>query len=243
MPPHTFWKLSLFVIFCSSVSKVNAEDIIQGGFIDLNVYPYQSKVNHDTTFTINAFLNFSNRFSYFSLTNFSNESDNGKLPNLDTFFTEQNLRWQLTETSPFELTLQSNLRSGSHNDRHRLGLRWSLNKSTFIAPFLESINLNYFINWHAIQFDHQENYIWQLEHAFSMSFPYISERLYLSGFVDHTFNENLAATIPNNPIVGEAQFGYKLFSNTFAVAEYRVNQYRRSNVNNIAVGLEYKKSW
>tara|TARA_R110002049_G_scaffold276106_2_gene454233 strand:- start:4310 stop:4996 length:687 start_codon:yes stop_codon:yes gene_type:complete len=225
----------------SSIGR--ADKIIEGGFLDFNIYPYQSKVDNDTTFTINAFLNLSNRFSYFSLTNFSNETGDGKLPKIDTFFTEQNLRWQISETSPFELTIQSNLRSGSNNDRHRLGIRWSLNKSEFLAPLLKKINLKYFINWHAIQFDHQENYIWQLEHAFSMSFPYISDRLYLSGFADHTFNENLPATIPNNPIVAEAQLGYKLFPNTFAVAEYRVNQYRRSNVNNIAVGFEYKKSW
>lgn len=243
MTQHAFFRFTLLLLMCSVVSKVQANNIIKGGFIDFNVYPYQSKVNHDSTFTINAFLNFSNRFSYFSLTNFSNESDRGKLPNLDTFFTEQNLRWQIAETSPFQLTLQSNLRSGSHNDRHRLGIRWSLNKSTLIAPLLNRIYLKYFLNWHAIQFDHQENDIWQLEHAFSMTFPYISDRLYLSGFADHTFNENLPSTIPNNPIVAEAQLGYKLFSNTFAVAEYRVNQYRRSNVNNIAVGLEYKKSW
>jgi hypothetical protein len=243
MTQHLFLRFTLPLFFLSSSSLVHADSLIHGGFVDFNVYPYQTKVNHDSTFTINAFLNLSNRFSYFSLTNFSNQSGSGKLPNIDTFFTEQNLRWQISDTSPFELTLQSNLRSGSKNDRHRLGVRWSLNKSAFIAPLLNSINLKYFINWHAIQFDHQENYIWQLEHAFSMTFPYISDRLYLSGFADHTFNENLPATIPNNPIVAEAQLGYRLVSNTFAVAEYRVNQYRRSNVNNIAVGLEYKKTW
>lgn len=112
--------------------------------------------------THHAFLNFSNRFSYFSLTNFSNESDRRKLPNRDAFFTEQNFRWQIADSSPFELTLQSNLRSGSHNDRHRLGIRWSLNKSALIAPFLNQINLKYCLYWHAIQFDHQENDIWQL---------------------------------------------------------------------------------
>lgn len=243
MTQHAFFRFTLLFAFLATTSQIRADNLVQGGFVDFNVYPYQTKVNHDTTFTINAFLNLSNRFSYFSLTNFSNQSESGKLPNLDTFFTEQNLRWQISDSSPFELTVQSNLRSGSKNDRHRLGIRWSLAKSELIAPFLNSINLKYFINWHAIQFDHQENYIWQLEHAFSMTFPYISDRLYLSGFADHTFNEKLPSTIPNNPIVAEAQVGYKLFSNTFAVAEYRVNQYRRSNVNNIAVGLEYKESW
>lgn len=243
MAQYPFLGFTLLLVFLSSSSKIHADNLIQGGFVDFNVYPYQTKVNNDTTFTINAFLNLSNRFSYFSLTNFSNQSDRGKLPNLDTFFTEQNLRWQISDTSPFELTVQSNLRSGSKNDRHRLGVRWSLNKSAFIAPLLNAINLKYFINWHAVQFDHQENYIWQLEHVFSMSFPSISDRLYLSGFADHTFNENLPASIPHNPIVAEAQLGYRLVPNTYAVAEYRVNQYRRSNVNNIAIGLEYKKSW
>lgn len=240
---HGFFQLTLLILCFTSVSKVNAESIRQDGFLDFNIYPYQTKVNHDTTFTVNAFLNLSHRFSYFSLTNFSNQRDNGKLPNLDTFFTEQNLRWQITDNSPFQFTLQSNLRSGSKNNRHRLGIRWNLNKSEFIAPLLNSINLTYFINWHAVQFDHQDTDIWQLEHAFSMTFPAISNRLYLSGFADHTFNESLPANIPTNPIVAEAQLGYQLLSNTYVVAEYRVNQYRRSNVNNIAVGMEYKHRW
>lgn len=243
MNQDTFCWLILSLFLCIGTTTAHGDDVIQGGFLDFNVYPYQTKVNHDSTFTINAYLNFSHRFSYFSLTNFSNQDDNGKLPNIDTFYTEQNIRWQLSEKSPFQLTLQSNLRSGSQNDRHRLGIRWSLNKSVFIAPLLNTINLKYFLNWHMVQFDHQDQYVWQIEHAFSMTFPYISDRLYLSGFADHTFNERLASAIPNNPIVAEAQLGYELLSNTFAVAEYRINQYRRNDVNNIAIGLEYKKSW
>lgn len=229
--------LTVFYFWC--VSAV-AGDVIKSGFVDVNVYPYQSKVSNDNTITVNAFLRFANRFSYFSLTNFSDKKGSGRLPDLDTFFTEQNLRWQIAENSPFELTVQSNFRQGSDNDRHRLGIRWTLNKSDFISGFLDKLHLKYSINWHAVQFDHEDEYIWQLEHAFLMKFPYLSDRLYLSGFADHTFNEDLPNSIPNHPIVGEAQLGFRLFDKLHAVAEYRVNEYRRSDVNNIAVGLEYK---
>lgn len=230
---------ALDVFYFWSASSA-ADDFIKSGFVDVNVYPYQSKVSNDNTVTVNAFLRFPNRFSYFGFTNFSEQDGSGRLPDLDTFFTEQNLRWQLTETSPFEITWQSNFRQGSDNDRHRIGIRWSLNKSDFVSGFLDKIHLRYSVNWHAIQFDHEDPHVWQIEHAFLMKFPYLSDRLYLGGFIDHNFNEDLPRTIPNHPIVGEAQLGFRLFDKVYAVAEYRVNEYRRSDVNNIGVGLEYK---
>lgn len=76
-----------------------------------------------------------------------------------------------------------------------------------------------------------------------MRFPYLSDRLYLSGFIDQTFNEQLPDNIPDDPIVAEAQLGFRLIENLYTVAEYRLNQYRRSDVNNLALGLQYKIRW
>jgi hypothetical protein len=79
-----------------------------------------------------------------------------------------------------------------------------------------------------------------MEHSFNLKFPYLSDRLYfLGGGIDHTFNQDL----PDNPIVGEAQLGYRLVENLYAVAEYRINEYRRSDVNNLALGVEDKIKW
>ena len=213
------------------------------GFLDFNLYPYLSDVDNDNTLTINAFSKLPNRFSYFSLTNFGNQANSSELKDLNTFYTEQNIRWQISEQSAFDLTLQSNFRTGDDNDRHRLGIRWRLNNELAFTDFFKSINLSYAINWHAVQFDNEQGNVWQLEHVFKLGLPYLSEKLYLAGFIDHTFNQNLADNLPDSPIVGEVQLGYRIYENLYLIAEYRINEYRSSDVNNLAVGIEYKLIW
>jgi len=214
-----------------------------GGFIDANVYPYLSDVSNDNVITINILAKLNNRFSYFSLTNFGNEEDTDALSELNTFYTEQNIRWQISEASPLDLTLQMNFRSGDDNDRHRLGFRWRINDTQFFEPMFEAINLKWSINFHLKQFDSVPENVWQMEHVFRMTFPALTNRLYLAGFIDHTFNENLPDNMPKNPIVAEAQLGFRIIENLFVVAEYRVNEYRRADVNNMALGLEYLIKW
>lgn len=214
-----------------------------GGFVDVNVYPYLSDVNNDNVITINILAKLNNRFSYFSLTNFGNEEDADALSELNTFYTEQNVRWQISEDSPLDLTLQMNFRSGDDNDRHRLGFRWRINDTQLLESAFKAINLNWSINFHLKQFDSVPEDVWQMEHVFRMTFPTLTNRLYLAGFIDHTFNENLSDNMPNNPIVGEVQLGFRIIENLFFVVEYRVNEYRRADVNNMALGLEYLIKW
>lgn len=211
--------------------------------VDFNIYPYLSDVDNDNTVTINVASKLPNRLSYFSLTNFANHSDSSPLSEFNTFYTEQNLRWQINETSPLDLTLQMNFRTGDKNDRHRLGFRWRINDTQPIESFFKSINLSWSINFHLLQVDDSSANVWQMEHVFRMAFPSISERLYLAGFADHTFNEDLANHIPKSPIVGEIQLGYRVVDNFYLIAEYRLNQYRRSDVNNFALGFEYIIKW
>jgi len=85
--------------------------------------------------------------------------------------------------------------------------------------------------------------VWQMEHVFRMTLPTLSKRLYIAGFIDHTFNQNLADTMPSSPVVGEVQLGYRIIENLFIIVEHRINQYRRSDVNNTALGLEYMIKW
>lgn len=214
-----------------------------GGFIDVNVYPYLSDVESDNTLTINIAAKLQHRFSYFSLTNLSNQDNADELEDTRGFYSEQNIRWQVSSTSPIDLTLQMNFRSGDDNDRHRLGFRWRLNNTSGLDTFFKRINLGWSVNFHVLQFDREDPNVWQMEHVFKLKFPYLSDRLYLAGFIDHTFNQDLPDDIPSSPMVGEAQLGFRVIENLYAVCEYRVNEYRRADVNNIAVGVEYKLVW
>jgi hypothetical protein len=209
-----------------------------GGIFDINFYPYLSEVDTDTTVTLNLSSQLGQRFSYFSLTNMGNKSGLKALQDINTFYTEQNLRWQVAENSPFDLTLQMNFRNGGNNDRHRLGVRWRLHNTDFLSKFLERISLNCAVNLHPVQFDSEEAYVWQIEHVFKLMFPYISDRLYVAGFLDHTFGQDLPFSFPSNPVVVEIQTGYLIFKNIHLISEYR-----RNDVNNFSAGLEYKKNW
>ena len=232
---------SLFISV--SLAATAADNKKLSGFIDANLYPYLANTGSDNFLSVLAGLNFGDRLSYFSLTNFGNFKGDGLVPDRNTFYTEQNLRWRLSKKSPLELTAQLNFRSGALNDRHRFGIRWRLNDTEGLMPLFKALNLVYAINWHAAQIDHEDPYVWQLEHVFKFTFPSVTERLYLAGFVDHTFNQNLPEKFPKSPIVGELQVGYRLFDKMFAIAEYRVNQYRRGDVNNFGLGVEYKVTW
>jgi nucleoside-specific outer membrane channel protein Tsx len=215
----------------------------KSGFLDFNVYPYLSDVDDDSVATINAAAQLPHRLEYFSLTNFGNQKNTQELGDTTTYYTEQNVRWRISDTSPLDLTLQMNFRTGEDNDRHRLGVRWRLNDSSYLKGMFNTLNLKYAINAHVVQFDNQPENVWQLEHSFFMKFPWLSPRLYLAGFIDHTFGEKLSSNTPNNPVVAEAQLGFNIIEQLYFVTEYRVNQYRRSDVNNLAAGIEYKIVW
>lgn len=237
------WSAGL-VLLCLALGGASAQAAQSGrGFLDFNLYPYLSDVDTDSVATLNIGAQLPKRLSLFMFINFYNAPAEGELSETTTFYSEQTLKWQISEGSPFDLTVQSNLRSGDDNDRLRFGVRWRLNDSPALAGFFAALNLKYAINLHAIQIDERDESVWQLEHSFRMTFPWLSERLYLGGFIDHTFNETLPETIPENPAVAEAQLGWRLVEDLYLVTEYRLNQYRRSDVNNLAVGVEYKVLW
>lgn len=236
----------LIIVLLLMLSMVTSAQEVKNstsGFLDFNIYPWLSDVDGDSVFTLNIGATIANSFSYFSLTNFSNQADRGAVEETSNYYTEQNIRWQLPNAPAFDLTAQLNLRSGMDNDRLRLGMRWRLQDSDFLREFFQTISLQWSINLHAIQIDHSDDNVWQLEHVFKLGFPSLSNRLYLAGFIDHTFGETLPDGFPSSPIVGEAQLGYRIVENLYGVLEYRINQYRRSDVNNLAAGIEYKIKW
>lgn len=236
---------SLLAVTLCCASAVNAGEVKNstGGFLDFNFYPYLADVDNDNVFTLNIASGLPNRFSYFSLTNIGNQTGTGEFSDTVSFYTEQNLRWKISDASPIDLTLQYNMRSGDDNDRTRLGFRWRLNDTGFMQGFFKAIHMAYSINFHLLQIDDADEDIWQMEHVLSMSFPYLTDRLYLAAFADHTFEEDLPDNYPSAPVVGEAQIGYRVFNNLYFISEYRLNEYRRSDVNNLTVGFEYKMKW
>lgn len=213
------------------------------GFIDLNVFGYLTDIEADSVVTINSAATITDRVSYFSLTNFINQDEKDELQESHAYYTEQNIRWKVAQESPLDLTGQFNFRSGVDNDRHRVGLRWRINDTSWEKALFAQMNLKWSINFHAMQWDSVPGHEWQIEHIYRMTFPFLSDRWYLAGFIDHTFNQQTSPAAPSNPVVCETQIAYELLQNFYVIAEYRVNQYNHQDVNNAAAGLEYIMVW
>ena len=231
----------VFVILLATTPSFAAEQAAPLKLaIDINVYPYLDKVQDDTdlTFVFNAPL--PGRFSYFSYVN-----ARGLFTGRDLSFSrsEQNLRWAISEKFPIDLNVQAILVEGGGNDVWQLGIGWRAGDTRMLKPFFERLHLIYRLSVHVKRFSAAVDDGWQMEHFFKMTFPGISDRLYLSGFLDQTFGLDLPTGLPSNPIVAEVQFGARMFNRFYAVAEYRRNEFRVSRENNLAVGVEYKFRW
>lgn len=208
--------------------------------VDVSLYPYMNRVKNDTDLsaTINAPL--AGRFSYFSFINYR-----GVLSSGDVRFdrTEQNLRWNIAENLPIDLNLQAVLMAGNGNDHVQLGVGWRLNDTDFLKKIFDKLNLSYRLTFHLTQFSTANENFWEMEHWFRMTFPGISDRLYVSGFMDQTFGLEHSDALPKNPIVAEIQLGMRLFDRFYVVTEYRNKERRPAEPHNVAVGVEYKFQW
>jgi hypothetical protein len=208
--------------------------------IDFSLYPYQRTVKNDVDFTTTINANLPGRFSYFSYVNFKGVVSDGS-PVFDR--SEQNLRFALSDSLPLDLNIQGVLVHGDGNDFYQLGVGWRVDDTPGWQEFFDRINLMYRFTLHLKRFGADDPGAWGVEHWFRFTFPGISDRLYLSGFMDQTFNEELPASMPSNPLVGEVQLGVRIWNRFYAITEYRVNQRRVGDEYNLAVGLEYKFRW
>jgi hypothetical protein len=208
--------------------------------VDTSLYPYLDRVENDTDLTVTINARLPARFSYFSYMNFR-----GVLSSGDANFSrsEQSLRWALSEKLPVDLSFQAVIVDGSGNDFSQLGLSWRVHDTPGLANFFERINLIYRMTFQLKRFTSGDDKAWQMEHWFKISFPGISERLYLSGFVDQTFDLDLPDSFPDSPIVAEVQGGVRFWKDFYLVAEYRVNEFRQGSEHNLAAGIEYKYAW
>jgi hypothetical protein len=205
--------------------------------IDTNVYPYKSKVENDAdlSFIINARL--PARFSYFSYLNFSGAT------NSDSFGltrSEQTIRWSVADELPIDLSLQSVLVDGPGNDFTQLGISWRGHNTPGLSEFFKRINLIYRLTFQLQRFGSSDDKAWQTEQYFMMTFPGLSKRLYLSGFIDQTYDLVVPDAMPKHPVVAEIQGGVRIWRQIYVVGEYRRNDFRVGRENNFAAGIEFK---
>jgi hypothetical protein len=202
---------------------------VQSGFMDPNMY-YDTRGNSELT--INALAKFNGPFEYFGFVNYTGTEED---VDVGTFFSEQTLRWQFHKTLPFNLAFQAVLRDGSANDSYRLGLRWIANQTGGLKDFMAKIHFNYGVTLFGLQagYGDQLHHLVQIEHAYRFSFW--ENKIYISGFADQNLNHD-----SDEPFtwVSEHQFGIQLLTNFYAVAEYRINEFRAESPG-VGLGLEY----
>ena len=208
--------------------------------LDTSLYPYLDRIKTDTDLTLTANARFPARFPYFSYMNFGGVVSDG-----DVGFarSEQNVRWGISAKLPLDLSAQAVIVDGSGNDFTQLGVSWRVHDTPGFATLFARINLIYRITFHLKRLSSQSDKGWQMEHFFKMRFPGVSDRLYLSGFLDQTFDLTRPAAFPDSPIVTEIQAGARIWKDFYVVTEYRVNQFRLGNEHNFAAGIEYKYTW
>lgn len=234
-------RFSLFV--CATVIAFSAsaqEGDRPKATIDFSLYPYQHTLKDDVDFSVMMNASLPGRFSYFAYANMKG-STTGESAVFDR--SEQNLRYSISDNLPLDLNFQAILIRGDGNDFYQLGLSWRIHDTPVWQQFFDRINLIYRLTFQLKRYSVDDRGAWQMEHFFKMTFPDLSDRLYFSGFVDQTFNQDLPDTMPRNPVVAELQLGLRMFDRFYAITEYRVNQWRVGDEYNLAVGVEYKVRW
>jgi hypothetical protein len=207
--------------------------------IDIALYPYQHTVESDVDFTATINGKLPGRFSYFSYTNFKGVVSDGSAV-FDT--SKQFINFEVSNKLPFDLTAQGVLLHGDRDNFYQAGLRWRISDTPGLASFFGKINLI----WHASVFpvrwgtNSAAADAWAVEYFFRLTAPKLSNRFYLSGFYDQTFNEEVPGFMPSRPVIAEVQVGYRVWKQLHMVSEYRVNERRPGEHRNIAAGLEYK---
>jgi hypothetical protein len=223
-------------VYTQNTTQGDANSHRNSGFMDFNGY-YDTR--EFSVMTLNLLANLSGQFQYFSLTNFEGPRETS---DLGTYYSEQNLRWGIKKGYPIQLSTQWVLRSGINNDDLRLGVLWRLNNTSGIKDFLKKINLNYFVCFHFFQFREKQplKYFTQVEHIYKLLlFPtLLKKKLYLGGFAD----QNLIRKGDKVDVewVTEHQLGYCIIDALYLVAEYRVNDFWKTDKYGLGYGLEYK---
>jgi hypothetical protein len=218
--PFLVFLLNLSSHFAFAQKENNKPKI--SGFLDFNEY-YDTKGH--STFTLNLMANFTTRFQYFSLTNYSSGT---KSTDLNGYYAEHHFRWNINKKLPLDLTQLWVNQSGPSNDNVKYGIRWRLNQTPRIDSLLNKINLMFFVNFHLLEFaEHQTpKGFTQMEYVYKIDIipSKLNKRLYISGFADQDLQWST-----NNSLksiwVTEHHLGVRILGGLHAVTEYLVNEY------------------
>jgi len=236
-PARRFPAIALLLLGCTAHAHEGGPPKL---FIDSSLYPYLRSVDTDVDATVTARAILPGRFSYFGYVNMKGVVTRGSAV-FDR--SEQNLRYSITDKLPLDLNLQGVFAKGDGNDFYQVGIGWRVNDTSRWSDFFDRNNLIYRLTVQLKQFNTGESGVWAVEHWFLWRMNRISDRLYLNGFIDQTFGQDLPDSMPSSPIVAELQLGARVWKDFYVVAEYRNNQRRVGNEENVAVGIEYKLRW
>lgn len=231
MPKYIFL-IIIGLLTSLNISSQTSEKHSTSGFIDFNTYYDTRDFN---VMSINMLTNLPNRLQYFSFINYQSVDESLDFSN---FYSEHNVRWQIKDTSPFDLNFQYVMRQGSLNDDLRLGVRWRISDTPKLDAFFKKIKMSYSITPMLVQFRINTNIksMTQIEHAYK--FNLYKDIIYLGGFAD----QNLVYA--NSKVffkwVTEHQLGVRMVDQLYAVVEYRVNDFLSSNNTGLGLGVEYK---
>ena len=210
--------------------------------LDASLYPYQHRVDNDVDFTFMLNGNLPGRFSYFSFTNLKGIATTGSA-RFDR--SEQNLRIRIVDGMPFDVNLQALFIDGDGNDFYQAGLGWRINDTPSWEGFFDRIHFIWRATFHLKRWgtSNAAADAWALEHFYRLTIPQWSDRFYLSGFHETTYNLDVPAGAAKRPVVTETQIGWRFWKDFHLVAEYRRNDFRVGDEHNLAVGLEFKARW
>jgi hypothetical protein len=168
----------LVTTFLTAFSVQSQENGRPQATIDFSLYPYQHTLDNDVDFTTMINARLPGWFAYFSYVNM-NGATTGESFAFDR--SEQNLRYSVSDQLPLDLNLQGVFARGDGNDFYQLGIGWRVHNTPGWQEFFSRIKLIYRMTIQLRRFEVADTSSWALEHWFRMSFPQVSDRLYLMG--------------------------------------------------------------
>ncbi len=193
--------------------------------------------------TLNTLIFFPYGISYYNVFHLNSlmAVDGGNF-DLDNYYHEQDIWWNVYRKVPVDLVFQWQSMSGANNDQARFGFRWRISDTPWIKPFCEKIHLFLTTQVHAFQTDFNPSAGWgfSFEHFWRMQvLPSIfNDRVYIAGYMDHNLDYGGATAGNNSAIVTETQIGVKVYGNLNVIAEYRYSDYD-ARQHGVGFGLEY----
>lgn len=223
-----------FIPFLMIAQSSDSSKFEKFQFVDFNGYYDTRNLN---VFTLNAKLDFSSRFSYFTVMNFFSDPEKR---DMNGYYMEHHLYYKLFKEKSLDLTQYWISVSGLANDHLRYGLRWRLHDANGLRNFFNQLNLKLFAAIYPISFCEEQSpqYFTQAQYVYRIKLfnKKLDNRLYLGGFA----NQYWDARASKNPFswVTEHQLGLRIWKGLHGVVELRYNAFWPQS-KGIGFGFEY----